>query len=141
MARGAYVVLGGGHAEELGIMQDNSGGILLLCMILMSLSLISMVIFACGDDEGSSKKRYGGGGGGGCGGGGGGGGGGGALHHSAKAAARAEFSLGLAWARGTQLLPGLDLSRLRGFGLPWGPSARFGWKAGVALTPPPDPTT
>ncbi|ONI16669.1 hypothetical protein PRUPE_3G114200 [Prunus persica] len=66
MARGAYVVLGGGHAEELGIMQDNSGGIILLCMILMSLSLISMVIFACGDDEGSSKKRYrnrGGGGG------------------------------------------------------------------------------
>ncbi|CAL9011414.1 unnamed protein product [Prunus brigantina] len=52
MARGAYVVLGGGHAEELGIMQDNLGAILLLCMILMSLSLISMVIFACGDDEG-----------------------------------------------------------------------------------------
>ncbi|KAI5338075.1 hypothetical protein L3X38_017346 [Prunus dulcis] len=85
MSRGAYVVLGGGHAEELGIMQDNSGTILLLCMILMSLSLISMVIFACGDDEGSSKKRYGGGGGGGggivgdggaaCGGGGGCGGG------------------------------------------------------------------
>ncbi|CAL9011542.1 unnamed protein product [Prunus brigantina] len=68
MARGTYVVLGGGHAEELGIMQDNSGGIFLLCMILMSLSLKSMVIFACGDDEGSNKKRYRGRGGGGDGG-------------------------------------------------------------------------
>ncbi|CAB4273130.1 unnamed protein product [Prunus armeniaca] len=76
MARGTYVVLGGGQAEELGIMQDNSGGIFLLCMILMSLSLISMVIFACGDDEGSSKKRCGasrGSGGAACGGGCGGG--------------------------------------------------------------------
>ncbi|KAI5338074.1 hypothetical protein L3X38_017345 [Prunus dulcis] len=63
MARGTYVVLGGGHAEELGLMQDNSGGIFLLCMILMSLSLISMIIFACGDAEGPSKKGYGGGGG------------------------------------------------------------------------------
>ncbi|KAM1189796.1 hypothetical protein ACFX2J_025430 [Malus domestica] len=99
MAR-TYVGLGGGHAGEVGIMMPdhNSGGLLLLCMILMSLSLISMVIFACGDYEGSNKERRGGGaafgrgrgrggggaafggGGGGaaCGGGGGGGGGGGA---------------------------------------------------------------
>ncbi|KAM1026796.1 hypothetical protein ACFX2A_040639 [Malus domestica] len=88
MAR-TYVGLGGGHAGEVAIMMPdhNSGRLLLLCMILMSLSLISMVIFACGDSSGKPRPRGGGytggaggcgggGGGGGCGGGGGGGGGG-----------------------------------------------------------------
>ncbi|CAN6567315.1 unnamed protein product [Malus baccata var. baccata] len=81
MAR-TYVGLGGGHAGEVAIMMPdhNSGGLLLLCMILMSLSLISMVIFACGDSSGSPRpSRPGGGGcgngGGGCGSGGCGGGG------------------------------------------------------------------
>ncbi|KAM1778270.1 hypothetical protein ACFX1S_039996 [Malus domestica] len=77
MAR-TYVGLGGGHAGEVAIMMPdhNSGGLLLLCMILMSLSLISMVIFACGDSSGKPRPRGGGytGGAGGCGGGGGGGG-------------------------------------------------------------------
>ncbi|CAN6706358.1 unnamed protein product [Malus baccata var. baccata] len=56
MAR-TYVGLGGGHAGEVGIMMPdhNSGGLLLLCMILMSLSLISMVIFACGDYQWRSQ--------------------------------------------------------------------------------------
>nr|KAJ0195023.1 hypothetical protein LSAT_V11C700381230 [Lactuca sativa] len=84
----------------------NSGGILnfegshiafMLCMIVVSMSVLSMIIFACGDsgDHKSEKKHRrnnhafafggiagaassggGGGGGGGCGGGGGGGGGG-----------------------------------------------------------------
>ncbi|KAM1443328.1 hypothetical protein ACFX2I_039618 [Malus domestica] len=70
MAR-TYVGLGGGHAGEVATMMPdhNSGGLLLLCMILMSLSLISMVIFACGDSSGRPRPRPGGGG---CGGGGGG---------------------------------------------------------------------
>ncbi|KAK3183981.1 hypothetical protein Dsin_031267 [Dipteronia sinensis] len=57
------------------------GGVFLFCLVVASLSMISMVIFACGDD-GTSRRRSrfgdgGGGGGGGCGGGDGGGGGGG----------------------------------------------------------------
>ncbi|KAK2642620.1 hypothetical protein Ddye_024383 [Dipteronia dyeriana] len=64
------------------------GGVFLFCLVVASLSMISMVIFACGDDGTSVRKGgYGGagagaagagavsgGGGGGCGGGGGGGG-------------------------------------------------------------------
>ncbi|KAG5149801.1 hypothetical protein JHK82_016682 [Glycine max] len=59
------------HANEAGLVL-HSGPIFLFLMIVASLSIISMVIFACGD----SKYRGGGvgGGGGGCGGGGGGGG-------------------------------------------------------------------
>ncbi|KAK2642621.1 hypothetical protein Ddye_024384 [Dipteronia dyeriana] len=72
------------------------GGVFLFCLVVASLSMISMVIFACGDDGTSGRKGgYGragaraagaraagaravsGGGGGGCGGGGGGGGSGG----------------------------------------------------------------
>ena len=72
------------------------GGVFLFCLVVASLSMISMVIFACGDDgtSGSAQRRRsgdggggyggsrggacggdGGSGGGGCGGGGGGGGG------------------------------------------------------------------
>ncbi|KAL6286285.1 hypothetical protein ACE6H2_010675 [Prunus campanulata] len=91
MAR-KFVLVAGVHAEEVGFMPDNSGGLLLLCMIFVSLSLISMVIFACSDKGSKKKKRQAdcgdcdftgcccgdeggggdGGGGGGCGGGGGG---------------------------------------------------------------------
>ena len=60
------------------------GGVFLFCLVVASLSMISMVIFACGDDgnSGSARRRRsvgggcGGGGGGDCGGDGGGGGGG-----------------------------------------------------------------
>ena len=55
------------HANEAGLVL-HSGPIFLFLMIVASLSIISMIIFACG-------KKGGGGGGGGCGGGGGGGGG------------------------------------------------------------------
>ncbi|KAB1208889.1 hypothetical protein CJ030_MR6G006015 [Morella rubra] len=84
------------HADDAGILLESSGGLLLLGMIVMSLSIISLVIFACGNDgdSDSSKPRksngtylgatcgYAGGGvcgdgGGDCGGGGCGGGGGG----------------------------------------------------------------
>ncbi|GMY39340.1 rRNA 2'-O-methyltransferase fibrillarin-like [Fagus crenata] len=63
--------------DDAGILLETPSGLLLLGMIIMSLSIISMVIFACGDDK-SRKRRPGIGGvaGGGCGGGGGGGGGG-----------------------------------------------------------------
>uniref|UniRef100_A0A9I9D6Q0 Uncharacterized protein n=1 Tax=Cucumis melo TaxID=3656 RepID=A0A9I9D6Q0_CUCME len=51
-------------------------GLFLLSTIILSVSLISMIIFACSDSH-KKKRRYGGGGGGGgCGGDGGGGGGG-----------------------------------------------------------------
>ncbi|KAK9134017.1 hypothetical protein Scep_013545 [Stephania cephalantha] len=54
------------------------GSLSILCMIALTLSLISMAIFACAESGKKRKKRfYGGGGGvggGGCGGGGGGGG-------------------------------------------------------------------
>ena len=61
--------------DDASILLETPSGLLLLGMIIMSLSIISMVIFACGD--GSKKRRGGVGGGGGCGGGGGGCGGGG----------------------------------------------------------------
>ncbi|ONI16715.1 hypothetical protein PRUPE_3G117300 [Prunus persica] len=55
MAR-KFVVVAGVRAEEVGFMPYNSGGLLLLCMIFVSLSLISMVIFAC-SGKGSKKKK------------------------------------------------------------------------------------
>jgi hypothetical protein len=77
MARDS-VALVGAHVDNVGILLESPGVILWLGMIIMSLSIISMVIFACGDDK-SRKRRPGIGGvaGGGCGGGGGDGGGGG----------------------------------------------------------------
>ncbi|KAM7498491.1 hypothetical protein LguiA_022905 [Lonicera macranthoides] len=64
-----------------GSIANEGGVIILFCMIVMSVSIISMVIFAC-SDSGESKphrRRHGfmGGGGSACGGGDGGGGGGG----------------------------------------------------------------
>ncbi|GLT48348.1 hypothetical protein SLA2020_219790 [Shorea laevis] len=61
------------HGEEGGFQLDSKGGgLFLICMIVASLSLISMVVFACGDSGHKPRRR--GDGGGGCGGGGGGGG-------------------------------------------------------------------
>ncbi|KAJ0507869.1 hypothetical protein HanRHA438_Chr11g0487631 [Helianthus annuus] len=80
MAR--LIDLGGNIGDE--ILESNGSHIVfMLCMILVSMSIISMVIFVCGDNpaadkptpEGQSSKKDQGGGG--CGGGGGGGGGGG----------------------------------------------------------------
>jgi hypothetical protein len=86
----------GAHVDDPGIALESSGGLLLLDMIIMSLSIISMLIFTCADDNsGKRRKRIDDatsgcsniecincgccpcGGGGGCGGGEGGGGGGG----------------------------------------------------------------
>ncbi|CAL8103351.1 unnamed protein product [Prunus armeniaca] len=53
-----------------------------------------------------------------------------ALHQFALAAARAEFARGLAWARGTKLLPGLALARWSCFLPPWAafcPVLKQGW--------------
>ncbi|GFY97663.1 hypothetical protein Acr_12g0002040 [Actinidia rufa] len=77
-------IVGGGEAAEGIVVQGSGAWILYVGMIVMSVSIISMVVFACGD---GSKSDHGGGhlgggaggfnagGGGGCGGGGGGGGG------------------------------------------------------------------
>lgn len=61
MARdfGALVVA---HVDDTGIALESSGGLLLLGMIIMSLSIISMLIFACAD--GISRRGGAGGGGG-----------------------------------------------------------------------------
>ena len=56
--------------DDASILLETPSGLLLLGMIIMSLSIISMVIFACGDGGGS---HHGGHHGGGCGGGDGGG--------------------------------------------------------------------
>ena len=69
MARGLGVL------ADAGVLLGSSNGLLLLGMIIMSITIISMVIFACGDNK--AWKGRAGGGGGGCGGGGGGCGGGG----------------------------------------------------------------
>lgn len=72
MGRELLVLAGAAHAES------NFGGVFLLCMVVASISMISMVIFACGDDGHPKRHRTSGGfapGGGGCGGGGCGGGG------------------------------------------------------------------
>nr|DAD43548.1 TPA_asm: hypothetical protein HUJ06_001778 [Nelumbo nucifera] len=54
-------------------MVQASGGLFLLGIVVASLSVISMVIFACGGSGNSHDGKDGGGGGGGCGGGCGGG--------------------------------------------------------------------
>ncbi|KAL5718729.1 hypothetical protein ACHQM5_011604 [Ranunculus cassubicifolius] len=66
------------YDSGFGVSQNASfqvpGALLLFCMILASLSMISMVLLACGDDPNKSQRGGGGVSGGGCGGGGGGGG-------------------------------------------------------------------
>lgn len=78
MGRELSVLAAAAHEES------NFGGIVLLCMVVASISMISMVIFACGDDDHPKRHRTNGGfapgaggcsAGGGCGGGGCGGGG------------------------------------------------------------------
>jgi uncharacterized membrane protein YgcG len=75
MARDFGAVVGA-HVDDVGVLLESSDGLLFLgMMIIMSLSIILMVIFACAD--GIPRNRRGGGGSGGNGGGGNGGGGGG----------------------------------------------------------------
>ncbi|OMO61046.1 hypothetical protein COLO4_33592 [Corchorus olitorius] len=60
MAR-EFVVLGGnGPGEEVAgfVTRGGSGGLLLLCMIVFSISIISMVVFACGDDGNSVRGKW-----------------------------------------------------------------------------------
>ncbi|KAL3592047.1 hypothetical protein D5086_010687 [Populus alba] len=83
-----FILHEGSVHSEVGFLLDSSEAFLLLCMIVVSLSIISMVLFACGDSGsggGGGRPSGQGGftgaggvvaGGGGCGGGGGGGGGG-----------------------------------------------------------------
>ncbi|GMN63612.1 hypothetical protein TIFTF001_032711 [Ficus carica] len=74
MARDFASVTAGTHAADpVHLWLQSSGGtiLLLICMIFMSFSVLSFVIFAC---AGGSSSGKGGGGGGGCGGGCGGGG-------------------------------------------------------------------
>ncbi|XP_054817132.1 transcription factor tasR-like [Prosopis cineraria] len=80
MARDVFA-FGGGNEDQImsSIMNGSvSGTFMLLAMIVVSVSVISMVVFACGDNSPRTRRRWGGGGvgggGGGCGGGGGGGG-------------------------------------------------------------------
>jgi hypothetical protein len=60
MARDFGALLGA-HVDDVGIALESSGGLLLLGMIIMSLSIISMAIFACSDYGSStpSKKKSG----------------------------------------------------------------------------------
>ncbi|OMO69315.1 hypothetical protein CCACVL1_19557 [Corchorus capsularis] len=61
MAR-EFVVLGGnGPGEEVAgfVTRGGSGGLLLLCMIVFSISIISMIVFACGDDGNSGRWHIG----------------------------------------------------------------------------------
>uniref|UniRef100_A0A2K2AG19 Uncharacterized protein n=1 Tax=Populus trichocarpa TaxID=3694 RepID=A0A2K2AG19_POPTR len=72
MAR-EFIVHDGSVHSETGFLLDSSEAFLLLCMIVVSLSIISMVIFACGDSgsgRGGGRRRKSGGGGRGDGGGG-----------------------------------------------------------------------
>ncbi|KAI3465937.1 hypothetical protein Pfo_022600 [Paulownia fortunei] len=78
MVRVLAVANGGNVGSEAGLVFQGSGLMYMLGMIVLSVSIMSMLIFACAD-HGSSKRRKrwgrsGGGGGGGCGSGGCGGG-------------------------------------------------------------------
>ncbi|GMH11096.1 hypothetical protein Nepgr_012937 [Nepenthes gracilis] len=76
--------MSGGDLYEAGSDVGSSGSLFLLCMVVVSVSIVSMVVFACADGFGEGSPRRSGGfiggggggvvGGGGCGGGGGGGG-------------------------------------------------------------------
>ncbi|KAK3033270.1 hypothetical protein RJ639_034344 [Escallonia herrerae] len=63
--------------DEMSVTVGGWGGLLLLCMVILSVSIVSMILFACADDP--KRRPYiggggcGDGGGGGCDGGGGGG--------------------------------------------------------------------
>ncbi|KAK9284382.1 hypothetical protein L1049_023553 [Liquidambar formosana] len=48
-----FVTLGDGHAHEVGLVPESSGGLFLLCMLILSLS----VLFACGDESSSNPRK------------------------------------------------------------------------------------
>ncbi|CAK7339494.1 unnamed protein product [Dovyalis caffra] len=56
MAREIIVHEGTVHSQA-GFLVDSSGAFMLLCMIVVSLSIISMVIFACGDSNSGKSRR------------------------------------------------------------------------------------
>ncbi|GAB4859672.1 hypothetical protein Ancab_011151 [Ancistrocladus abbreviatus] len=70
----------GGNPYDSGVDVESSGGLFLFCIVVASLSIISIVAFACADGTGGRRQAGRGGGGGGlagvgggsCGGGGGG---------------------------------------------------------------------
>jgi hypothetical protein len=70
-------LVGVAHVDDPGVALEGSGGLLLLDLIIMSLSIIYMLIFYCSDDDFETPRKCGSGGGdgGGCGGDDGGGGG------------------------------------------------------------------
>ncbi|XVE97072.1 hypothetical protein REPUB_Repub02eG0279200 [Reevesia pubescens] len=71
MAMDQFVIVGGNGwlGQEAGVVMHSFSSMLWLSMIIFSLSIISMVIFACGDFVGVSAGGGGGGSGGGdCGG-------------------------------------------------------------------------
>ncbi|OVA19706.1 hypothetical protein BVC80_9059g25 [Macleaya cordata] len=66
--------MGGGGRGDIGGISNSGSVLLLLCMIVISLSIVSMIIFVCGEDPDQKSKNDrgttdggGGGGGGGCG--------------------------------------------------------------------------
>ncbi len=70
MMRDFGALVSAAHVDDPGVALEGSGGLLLLAMIIMSLSIISMLIFACGDGNSGSNGSCGVGGGscgGGCG--------------------------------------------------------------------------
>ena len=56
MAR-EFIVHEGSVHSEAGFLLDSSEAFLLLCTIVVSLSIISMVIFACGDSNSAKDRR------------------------------------------------------------------------------------
>lgn len=46
-----FVTIVGAHVDDAGVMLECSSGLLLLGMIIMSLSIISMIIFSCTIDD------------------------------------------------------------------------------------------
>lgn len=60
MARRFLIPLDGANSNSLGTDIDGYGGLFLVGVIVASLAMLSMIIFACGhgqDNEGSSKKK------------------------------------------------------------------------------------
>ncbi|KAF9682317.1 hypothetical protein SADUNF_Sadunf05G0096300 [Salix dunnii] len=57
MAR-AFVAREGSVHSEAGFLPGSSEAFLLLCMVIVSLSIISMVIFACGDSNSGGGRRH-----------------------------------------------------------------------------------
>jgi len=62
MVRDFGALVGAAHVDNPGVALEGSGGLLLLGLIIMSLSIISMLIFSCAD--GIFRNRHGGGHGG-----------------------------------------------------------------------------